>query len=466
MRLEAPEQLLTQLPMLMAHDAATCYAGYSAGQMSGYKCYQWKTQAFDSRAPFMGRAGHMPSGFTSLLDCGTRALDLRLTKDGPCTILGLGVVCMHHAGLQIEDQTFESELLTIVQWAARNPTELVLLKLRPDNADAPAAIQAALDTYNITSLPRCSVRGGVDWTVEQARRRARLPNGGMILATWAPALPNGQPADESCVDDNFVPSMGYDPADANSSFGALWMYADEVVKRQGRSRKFQELQLMWQSTQTFHNYMRAYPLHALDRQPFKYGNLRSTQESLINARVLDRIGDLRGPALNLVKLNDVCFHGPEIARRLGTNVTREHEASCAAMCGGFNPQHSCLDQQLWEPFVVDNLVMALAAAAIIGFIVATAKAVRKLLFRRRSIIRALFTRRSSKSLATQDAAKHVNALSLFSLGETRYSTGVTRPGGGVIFPPPRRNACAGIYHACRCPDPQSPIITAPPYPLV
>lgn len=79
----SPSTLLTQSPMLMAHDAATCYASFETGTIGGTGCYQWKTQAFRSGAPFMGRAGHMPSGFTSLLDCGARALDLRLKRGGP-----------------------------------------------------------------------------------------------------------------------------------------------------------------------------------------------------------------------------------------------------------------------------------------------------------------------------------------------------------------------------------------------
>ena len=57
------------------------------------------------------------------------------------------------------------------------------------------------------------------------------------------------------------------------------------------------------------------------------------EHSAINSLVLARIGGLCGPALNLVKLNDVCLHGPvgEIAKLLGTNVTEAQEASCAAM---------------------------------------------------------------------------------------------------------------------------------------
>ena len=82
---------------------------------------------------------------------------------------------MHHSELQIKDQTFESELKTLVGWAARNPTELVLLKLVPDDAqkDSPA-IQAALDLYHVPSVPHCNGHG-VDpatWTMEHARTMA------------------------------------------------------------------------------------------------------------------------------------------------------------------------------------------------------------------------------------------------------------------------------------------------------
>ena len=87
-------QLLTQLPLLMAHDAATCYAGYASGTIAGSLCYQFKTHGFKASAPFMGRAAQMPSGFSSLLDCGARAFDLRLTDGGPCAGKGIGRVCM------------------------------------------------------------------------------------------------------------------------------------------------------------------------------------------------------------------------------------------------------------------------------------------------------------------------------------------------------------------------------------
>ena len=337
-------RLLTQYPLLMAHDAATCYAGYSSGTLSGLGCYQWKTQAFKASTPFMGKAGSSPSGFTSLLNCGARALDLRLTKGGACAGHGIGQICMHHSMLEIRDQTFESELSTVVRWAAANPRELVLLKLVPDNEGAPAAIQAALDIHNITSVPLC-VGHGVDpskWTVERAKTLARMPNGGMVLAMWAPAQPNGQPAASSCVDDNFDPALAYDPRDAAGSFEGLWAYANETVRREGRTGKFQEVQLMWQSSQTLRRYEAAFPWRALDRQPFGYGNLKSTQDSAINRHALGRLGGLMGgPALNLVKVNDICLHGVEIARRLGTNVTHQHEAECVSMCGGANAQNTC-----------------------------------------------------------------------------------------------------------------------------
>lgn len=335
--------LLTQSPMLMAHDAATAYAGYAKGTVAGTPCYQWKTQAFNASAPFLGKAGQSPSGFTSLLNCGARALDLRLTKGGPCADKGIGQICMHHSKLQIEDQTFESELQTVVDWVNRYPTELVLMKLVPDNEGAPAAIQAALDHHGIAIIPLCAGKD-IDsvWTVEYAHTKARLPGGGMLLGTFAPALSSGQPANSSCVDDNFVPSVAYHPKDPDGSFAALWKYANKTVSRTGRAGKFQEVQLMWQSAETFKKYMKAYPLDALATQPFKYGNLKSTQESSINEKVLARIASITGVALNWVKMNDLCLHGLEIATQLGTNVTKEQVASCIATCGRMDAQNTCV----------------------------------------------------------------------------------------------------------------------------
>jgi len=335
--------LLTQTPMLMAHDAAMVYAGYGYSRVKGTFCYQWKTQGFKASAPWMGKAGASPSGFQSLLNCGARALDLRLTAGGPCADKGIGSICMHHGENKIEAQTFESELATIVEWATENPTELILLKLVPDNAEAPAAIQRALNVHKIASIPRCTQHGiPATWTIDYAKVKAQLPNGGMILATWAPAVSSGQPSPDSCVDDNFVPSVAFNPKDSAGSFERLWGYAEETVSRTNRTGKLQELQLMWQSANTFKLYAEAYPFDALDTQPFKYGNLKSTQESGINAEILSKLGPLQhGPAFNLVKMNDICMHGLQVAKLIGTNVTAGQEASCAAMCGGVNPPNTC-----------------------------------------------------------------------------------------------------------------------------
>jgi len=273
--------------MLMAHDAATVYAGYSSGTVEGVGCYQWKTQAFNGTAPFMNTASVSPSGFTSLLNCGARALDLRLTKGGSCAGKGIGEVCMHHEHLHISDQSFESELKTIVTWAEQNPTELIYLKLVPDNEGAPEAIQAALDIHGIASIPRCSGHGIEEiWTVDYAKEKAQMPGGGTIIAAWAPAVSSGQPSTDSCVDDNFVEAIAFDPEHSDASFDALWKYAEETVTRTNRTGKFQEVQLMWQSKITFENYAEDYPWDALDTQPFKYGNLKSTQESGINEKVM------------------------------------------------------------------------------------------------------------------------------------------------------------------------------------
>ena len=329
--------------MLMAHDAAMVYAGYGYSRVKGSFCYQWKTQGFKAAAPWMGKAGASPSGFEALLNCGARALDLRLTEGGPCAGKGIGSVCMHHSENKIEDQTFESELSTIVSWANANPSELILLKLVPDNTGAPAAIQKALDTHNISSIPWCDGHDiAATWTVEYAKTQARMPSGGMILATWAPAVSDGQPANNSCVDDNFVPSVAFNPDDAAGSFEKLWAYANETVSRTNRSGKLQELQLMWQSAVTFEEYAKAYPFDALDKQPFKYGNLKSTQESGINKQIIGKLQSLQqGPAFNLVKMNDMCLHGMDVAKLLGTNVTAAHEEACVALCGGLNPHNTC-----------------------------------------------------------------------------------------------------------------------------
>jgi len=328
---------VTQIPLLMAHDCAMAYAPYGKGKEKGGHCYHYKTQAFKESNSFMKLPGQVNSGFTAMLNCGARAFDLRLGRNEACSMKGIGEVCMHHSFLWIKNQTFESELPSIIEWGKRNPKELILLKLVPDEDDDRPAIQAALDANHIETIP-CP--GGVVpnvWTLGYAKSRANLNNGIMVFAVW-----------DECVNDNYIPELAFDPDDSDGSFSALWDYANKIVSNASVAGKnFEEVQLMWQSSVTWEYYQKAYPENAYDEQPYRYGNLKSTQESGINGKVVGVIDSLHGPNLNWVKFNDICLHGMDVASKLGTKITTENRDMCILACGGLNTENTCVKHQVF-----------------------------------------------------------------------------------------------------------------------
>lgn len=103
---------------------------------------------------------------------------------------------------------------------------------------------------------------------------------------------------------------------------------------------------MWQSSVTWEYYQKAYPEDAYDEQPYRYGNLKSTQESGINGKVVGVIDSLHGPNLNWVKFNDICLHGMDVASKLGTKITIENRDMCILACGGLNTENTCAKHQV------------------------------------------------------------------------------------------------------------------------
>lgn len=329
--------LLVQHPMLMAHDAAMAYMG-----LGDVRCLPIKTQAFSEHAPFMGRAWSYPSGFSSMLDCGIRAMDLRL---GLCS--NHSSVCMHHSVGWLRDQTFESELPSIVRWCGENPDELVLLKIVPDNdGDSPSQtlidlINAALDRFRITSIRNVGHgcwNGTSSWTLGEARSRAQsVTSGGQLLVAWKyDRGDTGQPAPNSCVQDNFVSSLGYNPSKDKESWDSLWAYANKTIKKQfggdpsSGEAWLQELQLIWQESPTLEH------IDLPTDKLFPYSILKVDHYTDIKAQILQKLPMLQAQgSIGLLKINDVCVRGPDIATMIGTKVTDAQRQRCNLMCSDF-----------------------------------------------------------------------------------------------------------------------------------
>jgi len=168
---EAVSPLLRETKFLMTHDAAT-------GQMSG----GWldpidlvlqdylKTQDYD---------------MVGQLDCGARALDLRVGKisaDSP--------VSLHHAVFPIPDSNIEDVIPPVIEWAKANPTELVILMVSHCQIGAYTNVHTSgscddrffqpFYDLGISVITNNDVQREI--TLAEAKANATLPGGGMVLA--------------------------------------------------------------------------------------------------------------------------------------------------------------------------------------------------------------------------------------------------------------------------------------------
>jgi len=170
--------VLNEWPMIMVHDAATTYLeGGLLHQVNNWA----KTQ------PDGGAQGE--------LNCGARAFDWRPAMSD-------GTVKAHHGDVTI-DHPMAGSLDEMVAWCAANgtdPSELVVLGITDCNGDGcAAAVKTLLSARNITYITDCSELSSL--TVGEAFKKAKLPNGGAILAIF------------DCWEEN------YDPSVACSGFG-------------------------------------------------------------------------------------------------------------------------------------------------------------------------------------------------------------------------------------------------------
>jgi len=332
---------------VQAHDAAMAYLPHTEKKL----CRHYKTQGFRQDADFHFKHSQYPSAFSSLLDCGARSLDLRLGNcphEKKCAKYKkgsdlTGKVYMHHSVTDLYHVTFESELGSIVRWSKEHPGELVLLKIVPDNSsdeELITNIKDALNAHKIHTIDNRSKgnkplngcwHGKPPWTLEKAKKKR-------LVAIFKYDIGSTGKTDLgiSCEQDNFYPSIGYNPFLSAKSFHKLVSYAKKLVENPfppagpwSPEAKFEELQLLWQSAGTVPFYL------------FYYNILRINQKSRINeyALALAKAGFLANASL--IKLNDICMHGPDIAEAIGTTVSQADRARCAVACGGMNKANYC-----------------------------------------------------------------------------------------------------------------------------
>ena len=163
--------MLREKPLLLAHDAAMGYVGRD-----------------DVRGPWIKTQS---KDLVGQLDCGARALDLRLGNIN-------GAVRFHHAGAYV-DQGVDDTIPSVVDWANNHTSELVLLLLShcytgkdPNRQGCDGYFQRPfgdLGIHVVNDAPRLA-----NMTLAEAEQLATLAGGGKLLAILA---------DDAYVDSTF-----------------------------------------------------------------------------------------------------------------------------------------------------------------------------------------------------------------------------------------------------------------------
>jgi hypothetical protein len=269
-----PETPLSQVPFLMAHDAATTYRHH----------YSLLGRLLPSQVQTQPEGG-----FAALLDCGVRALDVR-----PCHTLEARLY-MHHGPVIIEHR-LEDALGEVVQWAGEHPEELVLVYLshcgggikcgggiRKPNAHCDAATADVLGKLGISLLQSVDISYGV------AREMARLGNGGLVLA-FTQAQENYDERIQYCAG----------PKVRASDFGDLFAYMDEITAEPPAGSTLVIVQAHWQDP------------HTTLVDGCAETVLRMETASLLNRELARRIAAGQWPYLNLLEVDNACDQGTEL----------------------------------------------------------------------------------------------------------------------------------------------------------
>lgn len=160
-----PDLLLSEASFLMSHDAATGYLPNNHGVSGATNLY----------------AKNQIGTIYQQLDDGARALDVRPK------LLQNGTVLCHHGAITIP-VTLNTVIADVVQWAADNPDELVLI-LHINviyesgmTASANTVVNALSQIYNSLDVAYVACDDVYGLTVEDTMELAQLSSGGYVLA--------------------------------------------------------------------------------------------------------------------------------------------------------------------------------------------------------------------------------------------------------------------------------------------
>lgn len=291
---------LIQWPMIMTHDAATSYYAKETCTLVKAVANYVMTQ--------------VPGSFTSQLECGARAFDLRLKAEGSDLIT-------HHGAVSINKKV--SDILNeVVEWASKNPTELVLVYGSHCDGDNCASMFS--DALGAAKIPSLACGDIPSLTLGSAMQKGQLPNGGAVLAVYG------------CVEENYDPSIrcyeeilskgkpsqnqthklqakGFGPwncygDDAQKAFDPFWAYMTKMSDGRGKQQsKLWMTQAHWQT----------------DASSIAQGEVESScllkdeSKSGVNEKLASKISSGLFPHINLLEVDDVCGgHGPDILKAL------------------------------------------------------------------------------------------------------------------------------------------------------
>ncbi len=283
---DAAGPLLREKQFVLAHDSATGYVGH------------------DPDAP---QIKAQEKEFVGQLDCGARALDLRLgfQQSG-------GPLKFHHGPAYMQEQTVANTMPGVLKWAGEHPTELVLLLLSHclnghDSTTCSTSFSKPFTDVGIHVITDSTQLAGM--TLEAAEKLAKVKSGGMVLATFA---------DDSFVDSTYSQAgkvvtygpLGFgQPKQPHWNFDALWSYSDAVLA-QNHTKPFM-VQGIWQETA---DVIASYA-------GLGFSILGQASDSGINSQLASKVEAGWFEEGNFLLMNKVNDQGQRIARLFGANVT-------------------------------------------------------------------------------------------------------------------------------------------------
>ena len=290
--------LLTEWPMIMAHDAATTYL--PSGLINDFT----KTQ--------------QDGGISGLLNCGARAFDWRplLQADGS--------IIMHHGSILIDHPMNDvmEELLNWVGTHKNGASDLVILGITRcsnsigKNTKCVAAVETLLTNYNISVV---TVKELITMTASDATAHGKQQNGGSVIAcldcwtgNWNRTIAcsgfgSGKSDSEleleleSESEESLMYTCYADSSTKAAPLNRMWEYLSNVVKKGPTEDGLWTAQALWEETDA------SVVVGLLHGSSLLKDETKSTLNTLVKRRIVSGLWNIS--KLNMIELNNVCDGG-------------------------------------------------------------------------------------------------------------------------------------------------------------